>query len=175
MSRIVGKRVRIGKYAVPALLLLALTVGTAAAAVYVILQFTTTVTVKANPAVCFYEWATVTKKNSFSETFNIFPSVKTVDDNATHGIYNWQTSGRVAYLRIFSITNSGNVQRVYMKVVGTTVEITWNSGDALPTSWTSFTAAAGTKYTIWIEVTATSTATVDTSSVITFDMKVENP
>ena len=175
MGLIMGEKLRIGKYTIPALLLLALIVGTAAAAVYVILQFTATVTVQANPAVSFYEWATDPKKNTFDETFNIFPDVKTINDNATHAIYNWETSNRTAHLRISSITNSGNIQKVNMTLVGTAVGLVWNSGDSLPTSWVTFTATAGTKYTIRIEVTATGTASVGTTSVVTFEMKVEQP
>jgi len=175
MSNLMRKPVRIGKYTIPALLLLSLIIGTVSATVYVVLQFTASVTVQANPKVSFYQWATKTKKNTFTETFNIFPSIKTIDDNATHGIFCDDTASHICYLRINGMTNSANIQTVYVKLVGTAVEITWNSGGTLPTSWVQFTAAAGAKYTILVEVTATSGATVGQASAITFDMKVENP
>lgn len=179
MSRFVSKHVRIGKYSVPALILLAIAVGSVAAVAYAVLQFTLSATVVANPKVCFIKWADGTKANTFSQSFNIFPSIKTIDENASYGIWSWDTvATHVASLRISGITNSANVQTVYLKVYNSTatvVTITWNSGDALPTSWTSFTAAINTKYTIWFEVTATSGATVGQTSVITVDMKVENP
>jgi len=174
MSRLTRRSVRIGKYTIPALLLLALVTGTVSATVYVVLQFTASVTVQANPKVSFYRWGTGTKQNTFTETFNIFPSIKTVDDNATYGIFCDDTASHVCNLRITSITNSANIGTVYVKIVGTAVEITWTGG-TLPTSWVQFTAAAGVKYTIWIEVTATSGATVGQTSAITFEMKVENP
>lgn len=173
-----AKRVRIGKYAVPALLLLTVIIGSVAAVAYVVLRFTVTSTVQANPKVCFYEWATATKKNNFNYAFNIFPALKTIEENATHGIYSWDTVSHTCYLRISGITNSANIQTAYIKVYKdavTVVAITWNSGDPLPQTWISFTASANTKYTIWIEVTATSGATVGQSSVITVEMKVENP
>jgi len=178
MSRLMSRPVRIGKYSIPALLLLALAVGSVAATAYVILQFTATVTVQSNPKVSFYEWATLSKRNTFNYAFNIFPSVKTVEENATHGIFCDDTVSHTCYLRISGITNSANVQIAYVKVYNATntiVTITWNNGESLPQSWTMFTAGAGKKYSIWMEVTATAGATVGQSSVITVDMKVEQP
>lgn len=177
MTRLMRKPVRIGKYSVPALILLALAVGTVSAAVYVILQFTATVTVQQYPKVTFWEWATSTKKNTFDESFNIFPDIKSVNENASHGIFCDDTVSHTCYLRISDITNSGNIQTVYLKVYdgGTALEITWNYGEGLPTTWTQFTVGPGAKYSIWMEVTGNSTASVGTSSVITLDMKVENP
>jgi len=178
MSRLIRRPVRIGKYSIPALLLLALAVGSVAATAYVILQFTATVTVQSNPKVSFYEWATLSKKNTFNYACNIFPSVKTIEENATHGIFCDDAVSHTCYLRISGITNFANVQIAYIKVYnasGTIVAITWNNGESLPQSWTVFTAGAGKKYSVWMEVTASAGAVPSSSSVITVDMKVENP
>jgi hypothetical protein len=176
MSGLMGKRVRIGKYAIPALLLVALTVGTVAAAIYVILQFTVTVTVEEFPRVNFYNWGTGDRTNTFSESFNIFPNVTTIQENATHGIYS-ETAG-TCYLRISSISNTTNLERVNVTVYngGQLKSIVWNYGESLPQSWgTGFTTAATTYYTIWMEVTGASVAYPGKATDITVEMKVESP
>jgi len=172
------RKLHIGKYTVPTLALLALMIGSVAAIAYVVLQFAATVTVVANPKVAFVEWATNSKKNTFNYAVNVFPSIKTIDENITNGVWNWDTVAHTSYLRVQGITNPSNVQVVYLKVYnGTTtvVTVTWNSGETLPQSWTTFTAAANSKYTIWMEVTAASGAVVGQASVVTVEMKVESP
>jgi hypothetical protein len=171
MSRLMHRSVRIGKYTIPALLLLALVTGTVAATVYVVLTFNASLTVQANPRVSFYNWTAAAKVNTFTESFNIFPSVTTINTNASCGIYSL-TAG-TSYLRISSISTPGNIQEVNMTIVGTAVQVLWTSGGGLPTSWQTFSTSADTYYTIWIEVEAKAGATG--SSDITFEMKVENP
>lgn len=152
-------------------------VATVSAAAYAVIQWTTTATVVANPKVCFVAWTAPTVKlNSFDYAVNIFPSIKTIDENITHAVWNWDSSSHTAYMRINSITNNAtNIDLVttYVKYGnGTTViTITWSSGG--PTTYEEFTADGTTKYTIWTEITAKSGATG--SSVITYDLKVENP
>ena len=170
MSHLMHKSVRIGKYTIPALLLLALVTGTVAATVYVVLTFNASLTVQANPRVCFYNWTSAAKVNTFTESFNIFPSVTTINTNASCGIYS-ATAG-ISYLRISSISTPGNIQEVNMTIVGTAVQVLWTGG-GLPTSWQTFSTSATTYYTIQIEVEAKSGASG--SSDITFEMKVENP
>jgi len=172
-----NRKIRLGKYAIPAVLLLIIGITAVSAVAYVILQWTTTATVQANPKVCFFEWAVPnTKLNSFDYPVNIFPSVKTVDENITHGVWNWDSSSHTTYMRIVSITNNAtNIDLIttYLKYGnGTTIiTITWTTGG--PTSWQQFTADATTRFTIWTEITAKSGASG--SSVITYDLKVENP
>jgi len=178
LKRLLGKPLRIGKYSVPALLLLSIVIGSVAAVAYVVMQFTLTATVQANPKVCFIRWSDSTKANTFNYAVNIFPSLKTIDENVTYGIWNWDTTAHTTSLRIETITNSGNIASItiYIKLGVTTVAtITWSTGGSLPTSWVAFSAAASTKYTIWMEITAASGAVVGQTSVITLDMKVENP
>lgn len=165
---------RIGKYSVPVLILLALTLGTVIAATYIVVEFTSTITVEANPKVCFIEWITDNKKNRFDYTVNIFPSIKTSDKNITYGLYNWDTVAHMANLRISNITNSANIERLYMRIYdsGTLLELTWTT-QTLPTGWITFSAAASTKYTIQMNVTAASDAVIGQSSVITAEIKVE--
>lgn len=171
MSRLIHKSARIGKYTIPALLLVALVTGTVAAVVYVVLTFDASLSVQANPRVRFYNWTSAAHVNTFTESFNIFPSVTTINTNASCGIYS-ATAG-TSYLRISSITNSAqNIQDVNMTIVGTAVQVLW-SGGGLPTSWQTFSTSADTYYTIWIEVEAKAGATG--TSDITFELKVENP
>lgn len=166
---------RIGKYSVPVLILIALTLGTTMAAIYMVVEFTSTVTVEANPKVCFLEWTTGNKKNRFDCAVNIFPSLRTNAKNITYGLYNWDTVSRTCDLRIFNITNPANIEGFYMRIYdggGTLVEITWTT-QTLPTDWVTVSTAGSTKYTIQMNVTATSDAVIGQSSVITVEMKVE--
>ena len=172
MSRLMHKSVRIGKYTIPALLLLALAIGSVVAVAYVVLTSTMTATVVPNPKVCFVQWP-ATKANTFSYGFNIFADIQTIDDNVTHGIWNWDTGAHDISLRVSDITNEGtNIASFKVKVYNastTIAEIT-----SVGTSWSGPYSIPGlTKYTIGINVTATGSPSG--SSVFTVDMKVENP
>jgi hypothetical protein len=138
-----------------------------------------TATVAANPKVCFFAWsAPTTKLNSFDYAVNIFPSVKTIDENITHGVWNWDTESHVTSMRWYSLTNSGNIANLNVTVYNSTTTIYtqyWTSVPSLPTGFIQFSPSpmADGKYAIRIEITATSGASG--SSVFTFEMKVENP
>ncbi len=173
MSRLMHKSVRIGKYTIPALLLLALAIGSVAAVAYVVLSSTMTATVVANPNVCFIKWQDSSKQNTFSYAFNIFPSIQTIDENVTHGIWNWDTGAHDISLRVSDITNEGtNIASFKVKVYNATATIAEIT--SVSTSWSGpYSIPAGAKYTIWIEATAT--ASPSGNSIFTVDMKVENP
>jgi hypothetical protein len=151
--------------------------GSVWAIAYVVLPWTTTATVVANPSVCFVDWADgTTKANTFDYDVNIFPSIITIDENITYGIWNWDTDPHNVSMRILTITsNSTNVDEITTYVTNATgdieITVTWSSGG--PTVYQQFTAAATSKYTIWTEITGKGGASG--SSVITYNMKVENP
>ena len=161
------------------LLITSLLIATVSAAAYVNLQWTMTATVVANPKVCFFAWsAPTTKLNTFDYAVNIFPSVKTIDENITHGVWNWDTASHVVYMRWYSLTNSSNIASLNVTVCNSTTTIYsqyWSSVPSFPTGFVQFSPSpmADGKYMIWIEITATSGASG--SSVFTFEMKVENP
>ena len=161
------------------LLISALLIATVSAAAYVTLTWTTTATVGTYPKVCFFAWsAPTTKLNTFNYAVDIFPSIKTINVNITYGIWSWDSPGQTVSMRISSITNQAtNIQNVttYVKDATNTTKITvqFIDGGSLPTTWQSFSASATTKYTLWTEIEAKSTASV--SSVITYELKVENP
>lgn len=174
MNRLMGKRLRIGKYAIPIALLLTIAVGTVAATVYVILTWTMSLTVYPNPRVHFVKWTDESPANTFTESFSIFPLVKTIQDNATYGLNS--TDAGLCNMTISGITTPDNIETVYMKVFNDTetiLEITWNHGESLPQSYTDFQTAKATIYTIWIEVTGRTGASG--SSAVTVDMRVESP
>jgi len=162
-----------------ALLITSLLIATVSAAAYVNLQWTMTATVAANPKVCFFAWsAPTTKLNTFNYAVNIFPSVKTIDENITHGVWNWDTASHVTSMRWYSLTNSSNIANLNVTVYNSTTTIYtqyWSSVPSLPTGFVQFSPSpmAGGKYAIRIEISATSGASG--SSVFTFEMKVENP
>jgi hypothetical protein len=163
-----------------ALLITSLLIATVSAAAYVALQWTTTTTVVANPTVCFIKWSDDSKQNTFDYAVNIFPSIKTIDENITHGVWNWDTASHVAYMRWYLLTNSGNIASLNVTVYNSTTTIYsqyWSSVPSFPTEWVQFNPSpmANGKYAIWIEITATSGATPGQQSVFTFEMKVENP
>jgi len=162
-----------------ALLISSLLIATVSAVAYVTLSWTTTATVAANPKVCFFAWsAPTTKLNTFDYAVNIFQSVKTIDENITHGVWDWDTVSHVAYMRWYSLTTPGNIANLNVTVYNSTTTIYsqyWSSVPSFPTAWVQFSPSlmADGRYTIWIEITATAGASG--SSVFTFEMKVENP
>lgn len=165
-----------------ALLISSLLIATVSAIAYVTLSWTATTTVAASPTVCFVQWsAPSTKINTFDYTVNIFPSVKTIDENITHGIWNWDSAAHTVSMRIYSISNqTGNIQSIttYVKTldgVTTKITVSFTDGGSLPTTYQSFTADATTYYLIWIEISAKSNAGPGMTSTITYDLKVENP
>jgi hypothetical protein len=163
-----------------ALLITSLLIATVSAAAYVTLQWTNTATVAANPKVCFIRWSDNSKQNTFDYAVNIFPSVKTIDENITHGVWNGDTASHVVYMRWYSLTNSSNIASLNVTVYNSTTTIYsqyWSSVLTLPTGFVQFSPSpmANGKYAIWMEITATSGATPGQKSVFTFEMKVENP
>jgi len=159
------------------LLISSLLIATVSATAYVKLQWTITATVAPNPKVCFVKWSDGSKQNTFDYAVNIFPSVKTIDENITHGVWNWNTAAHVTYMSWYSLTNTGNIANLNVTVYNSTNTLYsqyWSSVPSLPTSWVQFNPSPSPgNYTIWMEITATGGASG--SSVFTFEMKVENP
>jgi hypothetical protein len=163
-----------------ALLISSLLIATVSAVAYVTLTWTTTATVVANPKVCFFWWSNGTKVNTFDYAVNIFPSIKTIDENITCGVWNLDTASHAASMRWYLLTNSGNIAKLNVTVYNSTTTIYtryWTSVPSFPTGLVQFSPSpmANGKYTIWIEITATPGATPGQTSVFTFEMKVENP
>lgn len=140
-----------------------------------------TATVVANPQVCFVDWSDgITKANTFSYSVNIFPAILTVDENITHGVWNWDNEAHDVYFKLASEnTNSTDVAWIYYKVWdGTTTRHSKNETDlgSPDTDWSSVVSLeANTKWTIWIEIKAGDSADVGHTPQFTFEMKVENP
>jgi len=161
------------------LLMSSLLIGTASAVAYVTLQWTTTATVAANPKACFIKWSDETKANTFTYSVNVFPSIKTVDENITYGIWNDDGSTRTVYFRLASEnTNTTDVTSLNFTVYdgGQLYTKLESNFDNPSLAWSSgVTLAASTKYTIWIEIQCPSGAGVGHTPQFTFEMKVENP
>jgi Zn-dependent metalloprotease len=156
-----------------------LVIATASAVAYVTLQWTTAATVEGNPKACFIKWADGTKANTFTYNVNIFPNVKTVDENITYGIWNNDTSTRTVYFRLASEnTNSTDVTSLNYTVYNGGQLYTYleNDFDNPSLDWSSgVQLAANTKYTIWMEIQCANTAGIGHTPQFTFEMKVENP
>jgi hypothetical protein len=164
------KSIHLGRFSIPAVLLVAILVASVAAAAYVVLSATMTATVVANPKVSFFSWPS-TKLNTFAYSVNIFPLIKTVDENLTYGIWNSDTGVvHQTGLRVSSITQQGtNIESFLVKVYNATT--VW-SLTTVSSSYTVVSLAPG-KYTIWLEITGKSGASGN--SVFTLDMQVFNP
>lgn len=167
------------KLLIVGLVLSLLTIGIAYATAYVTLQLYVNSIVVDNPKVCFVKWSDLSKANTFSYAVSIFPNVKTVDENITYGIWNWDSEAHNIYFRLASEnTNTTDVSWIFYKVYnGGTLfsknETNLNSPD---TNWsTSCSAVAYTKYAIWLEIRCASDAGVGHTPTFTFEMKVENP
>ena len=177
------RKIYVGKRAIPLLTLLAvvlsMTVVSVSAVAYVVLNWTTTATVVANPLVCFYKWSDQTKANTFSYGVNVFPNVITIDENITYGLYNWDSSAHNVYFRLASEnTNTTDISWLYYKIYngGTLFSKNETNFDSPDTNWsTSYSAVASTKYMIWISIKCASGAGVGHTPSMTFEVKVENP
>jgi hypothetical protein len=162
-----------------ALLISSLLIATVSAAAYVTLQWTVNMTIVANPGMCFVSWSDgTTKANNFSYSVNIFPNIKTIDENITYGVWNWNTTAtKTGYMRLASTnTNTTDVISINVTITNNTQIYTRTWASFSDTSWSnSFTAASDTKYAIWIEIQCASTATVGHTPQFTFEMKVVEP
>lgn len=177
MVNLLSKKVRIGKHSIPLIALLSLIlVGSVLAVAYVTLQFSITTTTQLYPKVTFYQWSTPQKVNTFDYSLNFFASVKTIDVNATYGIFNDDSASHQCNLRIYSLINIANIASLRIKIydgTNTILDKTWTDFGSLPTASESFTTAANTKYSIWIEVTGA--ASPSGSSVFTLELMENNP
>jgi hypothetical protein len=174
-----NRKIRIGRYTISALLLLLIIgSGVVFATAYVILQWTITATVVANPTVCFIRWSDGSKNNTFSYAVNIFPSIKTVDENITYGVWNWDPLlSHACHMRLASTnTNSTDVASINatIYITGTTI-FTHKWTVLTDAAWSDFTPLANTKYTVWIEIECALGAGVGHTPTFSFEMKVENP
>lgn len=171
MSSLLKRKVHLGKYSISTLALLLIVIGSVAAA-YIALKFTINTTVQQYPEVTFWQWSASQKKNTFDSPLNIFAGVKTVDENATHGIFNDDSTEHQCYLRVASLSTPANIAKLNITIYDNTSRIftkEWTQFNALPTSWESFTVAANTKYAIWLEITATSSP----SGFSTFEIEIK--
>ena len=162
-----------------ALLISTLLIGTAAAVAYVTLQWTTSATVAANPKVSFVKWVDGTKANTFTYDVNIFPNVKTIDENITYGIWNDDAEAHTVYFRLASEnTNTTDITSLNYTVYesGQMYTKLESNFDDPSLAWsTGVSLTASTKYTIWLEIECASGAGVGNNPQFTFEMKVENP
>lgn len=170
------KRVRIGKYAVPVLLLATMVIGTVSAVAYVVLTWQLSLTVAANPRVHF--WNGSAASNTMTVAMNIFPNIRTIDENITTPV-DWDirsvTAGNI-FIRVSAMDTSDTTE-VLIKAyktgqVGSPLfSQTWN---AQTTTWSGpYLTEDSTDYHLWIEVAGAGTATDPAS--ITVEMKVEGP
>jgi len=149
--------VRIGKYAIPVLLLLTIAITTVAAAAYVILTWYVGITISDNPAVAFTDDEGVNLANTFTISgFDVFPEVRTIDENIGWNITCDATGPHSCSMRISAVTDAANIEEIYIKAYeygspgSPLVEVTYTG--TVPTSWVDFDAAASTMYILWLEV-----------------------
>jgi hypothetical protein len=178
MSKLLNRKLRIRKYTIPLLLpIVLILIGSVLAVAYVTLQFTITANYSAFPKVSFWQWSVSQKRNSFDYSLSLFAGVKTIDENATHGIFNDDTILHQCNLRIKSLSNPGNIAKLTITIYdGTNTPILakeWTQFGSLPTSWETFTTAANTKYSIWIEVTGATSPSG--SSTFEIELTENNP
>ena len=171
-------KVSVARYSVPLVLFVLMFVSTAVAAAYIVYQFNISAKVEEYPKVTFWSWDTGEKGKTFTYSVNIFPGVTTIDENITYGIYCDDESEHKCYLRISSLTNLNNIARIKIKIYNSTDEILtkeWTDFSSLPTAWEEFVVAGGKKYSIHVEIEASSSATPGQTSTFTFEMKIEEP
>jgi hypothetical protein len=177
MSKMLNKKIIIGKHSIPLIAVLSLIlVGSVLAVSYVTLQFSITTTTQLYPKVTFWQWSPSSKVNTFDYSLSLFASVNTIDENASYGIFNDDSASHQCNLCISTLSTPGNIASLRIKIydgTNTILDKTWTQFGTLPTAWESFTTAANTKYSIWIEVTGA--ASPSGSSVFTLNLKENNP
>jgi len=159
------------------LLLSSALIATVSATAYVTLQWTTTTTIEANPNVSFVDWSNGNKANTFTYSVNIFPSIKTVDQNISYGIWNSHGSDESCHMKLATTnTNDTDITSINVTIWTTgSTAFTHKWTDLTDNTWYDFTASANTKYAIWIEIECSSGAVVGHTPQFTFEMKVDNP
>jgi len=161
-----------------ALLITSLLIATVSAAAYVALQWNLNTTVVEHPWLCFIKWSDESKANTFNYSVNIFPDIKTIDENITYGVWNWNaTVTKTGFIRLASASaQASDVTSINVTITNGTQIYTRKWTGFTDKSWgTSFTAAKNTKYAIWIEIQCASGAIPGDTPQFTFEMKVENP
>jgi len=170
------KKIRMGRYTIPALLLVAIMVGSVIAAAYVVLYWENTFHVKANPDVCFFEWATGTKANSLTFDFDIFPGITTTDENMTYGIGHFGTGAKTPSMRLGGSwgTPGNKIQDIYVEVYNSTHSVYSNVfyEPFAPTDFVPFDLPLYPgKYAIYLEIDCKYDAPVDTTCGIEFQLQ----
>ena len=180
------KRVRIGKYAVPILLLLTIAVGTVAAVSYVVLTWTISLTVAPHPRVFFYNSALTApddEANTMEIPLNIFPSITTIDEDSPWDIRSEGTGDIYIRVSVMDTTEVTDLKIIAYTGVDHTVianqlfDEDWTGPDAAGV-WrggfgTTGTEASPVDYNLYIEVTGDEFADADVD--ITVELKVESP
>jgi len=169
--------VRIGKFAIPILLLLAILGGTVAAVAYVVLTWTMTLPVGANPRVHFFSSVTGAE-NSMEITMNIFPDIRTIDENNDEWDIRSVTTGDIS-IRVDAMNTTAISELVIIAYVSDPASplfsLTWTDADAANSWHGPYTTADGTDYNLWIEVFADPLAQPATEESIAVELKVESP
>jgi hypothetical protein len=168
--------VRIGKFAIPILLLLSILGGTVAAVAYVVLTWTVTLPVAANPRVHFWDGSNAA--NTMEITMNIFPSIRTIDENNDDWDIRSNDVGNV-YIRVDAMNTTAISEVVIIAYVSDPAsplfDLTWTSADAEGSWQGPYSTAATTDYNLWIEVLADAQAYPTSEESIAVELKVEEP
>ena len=156
-----------------------LLVSSVSAIAYVVLTWHVNTTVVANPCVCFVWQSNGTKANMFTYSgLHIFPSITTIDENATCGVENFNDTSRACHMRLASTTGvDEDLTSFNVTLYNSTATIfthSWTAFTTPDTDWYDFTAAASAKYTIEIKIVCKSGATPGHTPTFTLEMKVEN-
>jgi len=175
VKSLTGKKIKIRRFSVPLLAVLlavclatALVLGTA----FVILTWNISATVNANPSVHFWSWSGSSAANLFTYSVNIYPSVTTIDKNITYGITNSGTALKSTNMSWTSCSTSGNIASLGIKVYNNTAILYqqyWTSIPSFPTPFVAFSPfpSPGKYYTIYMNITGTSSASGSSTFVFT--------
>jgi len=174
--------VRIGKYAIPVLLLATIAIGTVAAVSYVILTWTISLTVGDYPRVHFYDGVSV-EANTMDIDMNIFPLIKTVETDAAWDIRSEGTGDIYIRVSVMDTTEVTDLKIIAYTGADHTVianqlfDEDWTGPDAADV-WRGGFGTTGSEvspvdYNLYIEVTGDEFADADVD--ITVELKVESP
>ena len=132
----------------------------------------------ATPVVQFFKWSDSSNATTIDLTYNIYPSLWVIDDNATYGIKNWGATPKTVYMWVDNCNRTtwfGNFTVQIRNETGT-ILATWTTtnfasvGEGTAVSWTA--DANGIK-TDTIKVLYKATASVTTGQVARVTLKLK--
>jgi hypothetical protein len=130
------------------------------------------------PLVVFYKWADGTNATTINLSYNIYPDLWLIDNNATYGIKNGNTTAKTVYMWVESCNATAWFANYTVQILNTTgnVQATWTTtdfssvGETTAVSWSHPNA---TIYTIKVLFKGSGSVAVGQAATVQMKLKTE--